>query len=81
MLFCSKIFIIKAVVEDKLRGSILMTDEKVEMAFKCGRDSFIMTNKRILKIDVQGVTGKKVEYMTILWPAIKGFSSKSMQII
>lgn len=63
-------------IEAKLKGTILMDDEKVEMGFQCGRDSFVMTNKRVLKIDVQGVTGKKVEYLTILWPAIKGFSGK-----
>jgi hypothetical protein len=56
------------------RSSILLDDEQVELAFQCNRDSFIMTSKRILKIDVQGITGKKVEYLTILWPAIKGFS-------
>jgi hypothetical protein len=60
-----------------LRGVVLMQDEKVEMSFQCGRDSFVMTNKRVLKIDVQGATGKKVEYLTILWPAIKGFSGKN----
>jgi hypothetical protein len=66
-----------AEVESKLRGVVLMQDEKVEMSFQCGRDSFVMTNKRVLKIDVQGATGKKVEYLTILWPAIKGFSGKN----
>lgn len=65
-------------VESRLKSNpnILLADEKVELAFKCGRDSFILTSHRILKIDVQGMTGKKIEYLTILWPAIKGFSSK-----
>ena len=41
-------------VEQELRTSrIIMDDEKVELAFKCGRDSFIMTSHRVLKIDVQ----------------------------
>lgn len=53
---------------------ILLPDETVELAFKCGRDSFLLTSKRILKIDVQGISGKRVEYFTILWPTIKGFS-------
>jgi len=62
-------------VESRLKsGKILVEDEKVEMAFKCGRDSFILTSHRVLRIDVQGVTGKKVEYLSILWPAIKGYS-------
>ncbi|KAL7425563.1 hypothetical protein ACHAXH_000050, partial [Discostella pseudostelligera] len=63
-------------VESRLKSNpnILLDDEKVEMAFMCGRDSFILTSHRLLKIDVQGMTGKKVEYLTILWPAIKGYS-------
>lgn len=63
-------------VETQLKSSpnVLIDEEKVELAFKCGRDSFILTSHRVLKIDVQGVTGKSIEYLSILWPAIKGFS-------
>mmetsp|Transcript_19345 Transcript_19345/g.29830 ORF Transcript_19345/g.29830 Transcript_19345/m.29830 type:complete len:858 (-) Transcript_19345:67-2640(-) len=62
-------------LESRLKPSgVLLPQEKVELAFKCGRDSIIMTSLRILKIDVQGVTGKKIEYLTILWPSIRGFS-------
>lgn len=63
-------------VESQLKSNpnVLLKDEKVELAFKCGRDSFIFTSFRILKIDVQGISGKKTEYLTIVWPAIKGFS-------
>mmetsp|Transcript_33213 Transcript_33213/g.75862 ORF Transcript_33213/g.75862 Transcript_33213/m.75862 type:complete len:868 (-) Transcript_33213:101-2704(-) len=61
-------------VEQELRASrIIMDCEKVELAFKCGRDSFIMTSHRVLKIDVQGL-GRKVEYLSILWAALRGFS-------
>ncbi|KAL7543852.1 hypothetical protein ACHAXR_013222 [Thalassiosira sp. AJA248-18] len=63
-------------VESHLKSNIkvLLEDEKVELAFKCGRDSFILTSLRVLKIDVQGVTGKSTEYLSILWPSIKGYS-------
>lgn len=70
-----------AEIESKLKGHVLLADEKVEMGFQCGRDSFVLTNKRLLKIDVQGVAGKKTEYLTILWPAIKGFSSEHQRQI
>ncbi len=48
-------------VESSLKSNpnILLNDEKVDLAFKCGRDSFILTSRRLLKIDVQGITGKK----------------------
>lgn len=58
----------------KSNPNVLLADEKVELAFKCGRDSFILTSHRVMKIDVQGMTGKSVEYLTILWAAIKGYS-------
>ena len=50
-------------VESSLRSNpnILLDEENVEMAFKCGRDSFILTSRRLLKIDVQGISGKKGE--------------------
>jgi hypothetical protein len=44
---------------------ILLEDEKVIMAFKAGRDTTIFTNLRVLVIDVQGLTGQKVEYSSI----------------
>lgn len=66
-----------ATVESQLKSpsvSILLPDETVEMAFKCGRDSFLLTTKRILRIDVQGMSGKSVEYYTLLWKAVRAFS-------
>jgi len=61
-------------LESRLKPSVLLPEEKVELAFKCGRDSIVFTSMRVLKIDVQGMTGKKIEYLTILWPSIRGFS-------
>jgi len=54
----------KEMVESRLKSNpnILLDDEKVEMAFMCGRDSFILTSHRLLKIDVQGMTGKKGDF-------------------
>lgn len=51
-------------VESSLKSNpnILLDDENVEMAFKCGRDSFILTSCRLMKIDVQGISGKKGEF-------------------
>ena len=39
---------------------ILQTDEYVEMAFKGRRDLIIFTTKRIIDVDVKGLSGKKV---------------------
>ena len=42
-------------VEEKFKHEIpvLQADEAVELAFKCGRDMFIITSKRVLSIDIQ----------------------------
>ena len=42
-------------VEEKFKHEIplLQTDEVVELAFKCGRDMFIITSKRVVSIDIQ----------------------------
>ena len=42
---------------------LLMGSEKVEKVYKTGRDMFVYTNHRILLVDVQGLRGKKVEYL------------------
>jgi len=58
----------------KETGGILLSDESVELAFKCGRDSFVLTSHRILRIDVQGMSGTKVEYFTLLWSTVRAFA-------
>jgi hypothetical protein len=44
---------------------ILLDDEKVLMAFKAGRDTTLFTNIRVMILDVQGLSGQKVEYTSI----------------
>lgn len=56
---------------------ILVTNEKVEKAFKVLRDSIIFTNKRLIFIDKQGVTGSKAEYLSIPYRSITRFARES----
>lgn len=56
---------------------ILQEDETVEMAFRVGRDTTLLTSKRIMRVDVQGITGKSVEYQTIPWDCVKAFAVES----
>lgn len=53
---------------------ILTGDEKVEKAFKLIRDLVVFTDKRLILIDKQGVTGKKVEYHSIPYRSVTHFS-------
>jgi hypothetical protein len=56
---------------------ILADAEKIEKAFKLVRDLFVFTNKRLILVDKQGVTGKKTEYHSIPYKSITHFSVES----
>jgi hypothetical protein len=56
---------------------ILIDGERIEKAFKVIRDMFVFTNKRLILVDKQGLTGTKVELQTILYSSIKKFSKES----
>jgi hypothetical protein len=55
-------------------AKIFASGEKVDKAYKLIRDMFIFTNKRLVLVDKQGLTGKKVEYHSIPYKSITHFS-------
>jgi hypothetical protein len=55
-------------------GRLLAEGEQIDMGFQLFRDTFIFTNKRLILIDVQGVTGSKVEYKSMPYKSITRFS-------
>lgn len=55
-------------------GHLLIDGEVVELGFKLLRDTFMFTDKRLIIIDVQGLTGKKVEYKSLPYKNISRFS-------
>lgn len=54
--------------------AMLVDGELVVRAFRIIRDLFIFTDKRLILIDKQGVTGKKAEYHSIPYKSISHFS-------
>lgn len=52
---------------------IIGAAESVERVFKEVRDMYVFTNKRLILIDKQGLTGRKVEYHSIPYRAITQF--------
>lgn len=54
--------------------AILIEGEQVVRAFRIVRDLFIFTDKRLVLIDKQGLTGKKAEYHSIPYKSISHFS-------
>ena len=55
-------------------GKLLITGETVELGFKLIRDTFIFTNKRLILVEKQGLTGSKIEYKSITYKSITRFS-------
>lgn len=53
---------------------VLLEEETIEKAFKIFRDMFIFTDKRLILVDKQGFTGKKVEYHSIPYKSITQFA-------
>ncbi|WP_157270118.1 PH domain-containing protein [Azohydromonas aeria] len=53
---------------------ILASSERVEQAYQLIRDYFVFTDKRLVLVDKQGVTGSKVEYHSIPYKSITHFS-------
>ena len=69
----------EASVEDltKEYAQLLVDGETIESGFKLFRDVFMFTNKRLILVDKQGITGRKVEYKTVLYKTISRFSLES----
>lgn len=54
--------------------SFLIDGESVLAVFRTIRDQVVFTNKRIIAANVQGLTGKKVDYTSIPYSKIQTFS-------
>ena len=65
------------VAPDKLEtdyAQLLAEGETIEVGFAVFRDTVIFTDKRLMIVDVQGMTGKKIEYLSIPYSKITKFS-------
>lgn len=59
---------------NNLVGNLLTPEEEVGFAFSSIRDKLIFTNKRIISVNTQGITGKKVDFTSIPYSKIQAFS-------
>ncbi|MEL1244373.1 PH domain-containing protein [Flavobacterium sp. DGU11] len=69
---------------DKIRTEfqpMLIQGENIEKAFKVIRDMFVFTNKRLILVDKQGITGSKVDYISIPYSSIIKFSKESAGLL
>lgn len=61
----------------RIINDFLIPGEDVISAYKSIRDGVVFTNKRIIAINVQGITGKKQDYTSIPYSKISTFSLES----
>ncbi|MFO8071323.1 MAG: PH domain-containing protein [Polyangia bacterium] len=57
--------------------SLLLPGEKIVDSYKSMRDGVVFTDKRIIALNVQGVTGKKKDYTSIPYSKIAAYSVES----
>ena len=60
---------------------ILVDGEALVAAYKILRDMIVFTNKRLILVDKQGMTGSKTEYQTIPYARVVRFSKESAGIM
>ena len=60
-------------VRDEVLG-LLLEDEEINSAFKTVRDQLVFTNKRIIAIDVQGITGRRKSFSSMPYSKVQFFS-------
>ena len=60
-------------VRSELTG-LLIEGEYVAFAFQTVRDQLVFTNKRIISIDVQGITGRKKSYSSMPYSKVQFFT-------
>ena len=55
-------------------AQVLTEGERIEKAFQLIRDMFVFTDKRLIFVNRQGLSGSKVEYQSIPYRSITRFS-------
>ena len=53
---------------------ILLEDETIVGCYQDIRDHVVFTNKRIIAVNVQGITGKKKDFTTLPYSKITAYS-------
>ncbi len=67
-------------VRNELYG-LLLNDEVILSAFKIIRDQLVFTNKRIVAIDVQGITGSKRSFSSLPYSKVQFFAIQTPSVM
>lgn len=64
-----------------LIGGILVSGEEIIHSYRSVRDGIVFTNKRLIAIDIQGLTGKKKRVLVLPYDRIQAFSVETAGVI
>ena len=62
-------------------SSIFIENERILATYQALRDGIVFTNKRIIAINVQGITGKKKDFTSLPYSKIQAFSIETAGVI
>lgn len=62
-------------------NDLLIPGETVIGSYKGIRDSVTFTNKRVISVNVQGMTGKKKDYTSLPYSRIQAFSVETAGVL
>ena len=65
---------------DQLLEELSAPGEEIEKAYQLVRDVIVFTNRRIILVDKQGVTGHKAEVLSIPYGKITKFAKESASV-
>jgi len=76
----------KAAFEERLESikEFLLDDEEIIETFEpraASRDFFVFTDKRIIAVDVQGVTGNKIGYTSLPYSKVSTFGVRTAGLL
>ncbi len=73
----NSVFNLKPINLEMIRGEVaglLLPNEKPVLAFQTIRDQLVFTDKRIISIDVQGISGRRKSFTSMPYSKIQFFS-------
>lgn len=83
--FNNDVFVKMTPVNSKIFGHevvpLLVPGEELVACYQAMRDGVVFTNKRIIAVNVQGITGKKKDFTSLPYSRIQAFSVETAGVM
>ena len=80
----SQLFNLKEIPQSKLRAEVnafFVPGEEIIQCFQSIRDQVVFTNLRVIAVNVQGLTGKKVSYFSYPYSKVQYFGIETAGVL